>query len=40
MRPEALEVLKGSDLILHAANLPDVRDLDFFGHAFSTNGSV
>ena len=65
MRPEALEVLEGSDLILHAgdvgrdevlealeqiaplvairgnidkvgraATLPDVRDLEFLGHAF------
>jgi putative phosphoesterase len=65
MRPEALEVLEGSDLILHAgdvgrdevlealeaiapvvairgnidntgraANLPDVQDLEFLGHAF------
>jgi len=65
MRPEALDVLKGSDLILHvgdvgrdevlealeqiaplvairgnidkvgrAATLPDVRDLEFLGHAF------
>jgi putative phosphoesterase len=65
MRPEALEVLKGSDLILHAgdvgcdevlealeaiapviairgnidktgraANLSDVQDLKFLGHAF------
>jgi len=65
MRPEALDVLEGSDLILHAgdvgrdevldaleaiaplvairgnidktgraATLPDVRDLEFLGHAF------
>ncbi|MCM0613017.1 metallophosphoesterase family protein [Marinobacter sediminum] len=65
MRPEALAVLKGSDVILHAgdvgrdevldaleaiapvvairgnidktgraANLPDVQDLEFLGHAF------